>query len=82
MKKQFLLSLIACGLRVVLGFVFFWQISQALGLATLGEYLYVTAALGYFGTLMDFGFNLYVLNTGSRSVGDMRPLFLRLYCLN
>jgi len=77
-KKQFLLSLTANLLRVVLGFVFFWQVSQALGLSTLGEYLYVTAALGYFGSLIDYGFNLFVLNTASRSVGNLRPLFLRI----
>lgn len=77
MKKQFLLSLIANGSRVVLGFVFFWQVSQALGLETLGEYIYVVAALGYFGTLIDYGFNLFVLNTASRSEDTVRPLFLR-----
>jgi len=77
MKIQFLLSIVANVLRVVLGFLFFWQVSQALELSTLGEYLYVTAALGYFGTLIDYGFNLFVLNTASRSVGDMRSLFLR-----
>ena len=77
MKKQFLLSLIANGSRVVLGFVFFWQVSQALGLETLGEYIYVIAALGYFGTLIDYGFNLFVLNTASRSKDTVRPLFLR-----
>jgi len=26
----------------------------------LGEYLYVVAALGYVGTLIDYGFNLYL----------------------
>jgi O-antigen/teichoic acid export membrane protein len=77
MRLQFLLSLIANVSRVLLGFVFFWQVSQALGLKTLGEYLYVTAALGYFGTLIDYGFNLFVLNTASRSAGSVRPLFLR-----
>ena len=77
MKKQFLLSLFANAARVVLGFVFFWQVSQALGLKTLGEYLYITAALGYFGTLIDYGFNLFVLNTTARSEGMVRPLFLR-----
>lgn len=77
MKKQFLLSLIANGMRVLLGFVFFWQVSQALGLATLGEYLYVTVALGYFGTLIDYGFNLFVLNAASREPASVRSLFLR-----
>lgn len=78
MKMQFFLSLIANMARVVLGLVFFWQVSQALGLETLGEYLYVTAALGYFGTLIDYGFNLFVLNTASRSERSARPLFLRI----
>lgn len=78
MKKHFLLSLTANVLRVILGFLFFWQISQVLGLSSLGEYLYVTAALGYFGTIIDYGFNLFVLNTASRAVGDARALFLRI----
>lgn len=77
MKKQFILSLIANIARVGLGFVFFWQVSQSLGLERLGEYLYVIAALGYFGTLIDYGFNLFVLNTASRSDDAARPLFLR-----
>ena len=77
-KKQFLLSLAANGGRVILGFVFFWQVSQALRLETLGEYLYVTAALGYFGALIDFGFNLFVLNTASRAEKSVRPLLLRI----
>lgn len=59
------------------GFLFFWQVSQALDLKTLGEYIYLTAALGYFGSLIDYGFNLFVLNTASRSAGSVRSLFLR-----
>ncbi|MBB5723911.1 O-antigen/teichoic acid export membrane protein [Loktanella ponticola] len=78
MKKHFLLSLIANVLRVVLGFLFFWQISQVLGLSELGGYLYVTTAVGYFGTIIDYGFNLFVLNTASRAVGRARSLFLRI----
>lgn len=77
MKKQFILSLAANGGRVILGFVFFWQVSQALGLTALGEYLYITVAIGYFGTLIDYGFNLFVLNTASRTPGVARALFLR-----
>ena len=61
-----------------MGFIFFWQVSRSLGLERLGEYLYVIAALGYFGTLIDYGFNLFVLNTASRSEQSARPLFLRL----
>jgi O-antigen/teichoic acid export membrane protein len=64
-------------MRALLGFAFFWQVSQALGLTSLGEYLYVTTALGYFGSLIDYGFNLYVLNTASRTPGTERALFLR-----
>jgi len=78
LKKQFLLSLIANGGRVVLGFVFFWQVAKALGLTSLGEYLYVTTALGYFGTLIDYGFNLFVLNTASRKPNAVRALFFRI----
>ena len=77
MKKNFILSLIANVSRVGLGFVFFWQVSQSLGLEKLGEYLYLIAALGYFGTLIDYGFNLFVLNAASRSDDAARPLFLR-----
>lgn len=78
MKKQFFLSLSANGSRVILGLVFFWQVSQTLGLTSLGEYLYVTAALGYFGTLIDYGFNLFVLNTASRKPMAARALFVRI----
>lgn len=77
MNKQFIISLGANVSRVALGFIFFWQVSQALGLKTLGEYLYITAALGYFGAFIDFGFNLFVINTASRSATEARPLFLR-----
>lgn len=77
MKKQFIFSLIASVSRVVLGFVFFWQVSRALGIETLGEYLYLTSALGYFGTLIDYGFNLFILNMASRSEGGARSLFMR-----
>lgn len=62
---------------MILGFVFFWQVSQALGLTTLGEYLYITVAIGYFGTLIDYGFNLFVLNTASREPKAVRELFVR-----
>jgi O-antigen/teichoic acid export membrane protein len=77
MNKQFLVSLTANMSRVVLGFVFFWQVTQALTLTSLGEYLYLISALGYFATLIDYGFNLFVLNTASRSQSTARPLFLR-----
>ncbi|MCU4653753.1 polysaccharide biosynthesis C-terminal domain-containing protein [Roseibacterium sp. SDUM158016] len=77
MKNQFLLSLTANGGRVFLGFVFFWQVSQALGLSTLGEYLYISVAIGYFGTLVDYGFNLFVLNTAPRAPGAVRALLAR-----
>lgn len=62
---------------MLLGFVFFWQVSQALDLTSLGEFLYITVAIGYFGTLIDFGFNLFVLNIASRSPKAIRALFLR-----
>lgn len=77
MRTQLLLSLAANCFRVVFGFVFFWQVSQALGLSTLGDYIYVTAALGYFGTLIDYGFNLFVLNSASRSLEKVRAIFFR-----
>lgn len=77
MKGQFILSFAANGGRLILGFVFFWQVSQALGLTALGEYLYITAAIGYFGTMIDYGFNLFVLNTASRNPGAERALFWR-----
>lgn len=77
MKKNFALSLAANILRVILGFVFFWQVSQALGVEGLGEYLYVIVAIGYFATLIDYGFNLFILNTASRFTVLARPLFLR-----
>lgn len=77
MKKNFSISIIASSARAGLGFVFFWLLSRSLGVKDLGNYIYIIAALGYFGTIIDFGFNLFVLNTASRAEGEVRPLLIR-----
>jgi PST family polysaccharide transporter len=62
---------------VALGFLFFWQLARAMSSNSLGEYLYILAVIGYYVVFIDFGFNLFVLNTVPRATNSARSTFLR-----